>query len=402
MEIQVSDCLSRRRTSNKGRGKTHRLRTGFLIGFCLGTAFLFSSQASGQGPLYRLGSVSENQNLRGPLQPPAQSEPGVWLVEKDIRLHYQSQGRGRPVLVVHGGPGVPYSKPWAGLESLKEDFQFYDYHQRGCGESSRPIQRLHGSFLENATALERTLGVGAQIADIERIRRILNQEKLLLIGHSYGGFLATLYAAEFPNRVEKLILVAPAGVLSPPDKQRNLFEQTRNRLPSEDRPEFDSLLRKYFDFGSLFQKSDQELAALHQEVGRFVLQAMGYPEQPEPAKAKVGGWAVFALYFSTGMTGDFTPALSRIQAPTLILYGEDDTMSLAGVESYRGIPGSTLTAVAREPGGGRAGHFLFEDCPQTFGRLAGTFLKEASKPTESRKSQAASKAGTLSSAVKKP
>ena len=48
-----------------------------------------------------------------------------------------------------------------------------------------------------------------QVADIERVRRLLGQERLTVIGHSFGGFIATLYAVEFPERVDRLILVSP-------------------------------------------------------------------------------------------------------------------------------------------------------------------------------------------------
>jgi proline iminopeptidase len=44
-------------------------------------------------------------------------------------------------------------------------------------------------------------------------RTILGGGKLMLVGHSFGGFLASLYAAEFPQHVKALILIAPADVL---------------------------------------------------------------------------------------------------------------------------------------------------------------------------------------------
>ncbi len=97
------------------------------------------------------------------------------------------------------------------------------------------------------TALERELGLGAQVADMERIRRILCVEKLIIIGHSFGGFWASLYAAEFPERVEALILVAPADVLLIPQTGGGLFEAVRRRLPEEMQAEYAAYLRDYFD-----------------------------------------------------------------------------------------------------------------------------------------------------------
>ena len=47
-------------------------------------------------------------------------------------------------------------------------------------------------------------------ATIERIRRILGRDRLTLVGHSFGAFLAAMYAAEFPDRVEALRSVVGA------------------------------------------------------------------------------------------------------------------------------------------------------------------------------------------------
>lgn len=63
-------------------------------------------------PLYRPGMVRAEKNLRGPLEPPeAQEGDRFWSVEPDIRLHHFSIGQGRPVLVIHGGPGYPLRLP---------------------------------------------------------------------------------------------------------------------------------------------------------------------------------------------------------------------------------------------------------------------------------------------------
>lgn len=119
------------------------------------------------------------------------------------------------------------------------------------------------------TTLEQTLGLGAQIADIERIRRLLGDEKLILIGHSWGGFLASLYAAEFPDHVEALILVSPADVLarSVPQPSGGLFELVKQRLPAEKQANFDDFMAEYLSFGDIFTKSEADLVALNQEFG---------------------------------------------------------------------------------------------------------------------------------------
>ncbi len=145
-----------------------------VVVFALGGYFVLDWMM--KQPLYHFGSVRSGTSLRGPLKPPVQNDVSRWQVESDISLHFDAYGEGHPVLVVHGGPGIPYAGAWKGLESLTDRFRFFYYHQRGCGSSSRPFDRFESSdYYSNMTELERTLGLGAQIADIERIRRYLTK-----------------------------------------------------------------------------------------------------------------------------------------------------------------------------------------------------------------------------------
>lgn len=224
-----------------------------------------------QQPLYEPGMVRAEENLRAPLEPPEQPEDSpMWRVEEDIDLFHFAEGEGRNVLIVHGGPGMPYTEPWSGLAPLTRSYRFHYYDQRGCGQSTRPIDTFSSTnYYENMTTLEQTLGLGAQVADIERIRRLLGDEKLILIGHSWGGFLASLYAAEFPDHVEALILVSPADVLarSVPQPSGGLFELVKQRLPTDKQANFDDFMAEYLSFGDIFTKSEADLVALNQEFG---------------------------------------------------------------------------------------------------------------------------------------
>ena len=329
-------------------------------------------------PIYTFGSVNAAFNLRSPLEPPEQSDPTLWLVEPDITLHYDVYGKSRPVIIVHGGPAIPYANAWKGLKPLEDQYAFYYYHQRGAGDSTRPIDKFESkNYPKNVAELEQILGIGAQIADIERIRQILGEDKLLLIGHSFGGFIASLYAAEFPNMVEKLVLVAPAGMLTPPKKSSNIFDEVRATLSETDHVKYDSLMKEYFNFGSIFSKSDSELVDLHTEVGRYLLKGMGYDVSKMVPPPTPGGWSVFAVYFSTGKSPDYRDAVRHITAPTLIIHGDDDDISLNGSRQYEEfIPNAKFVSIGCPDGSTVSGHFIFDDCPDQFATTIMSFLTD--------------------------
>lgn len=340
-----------------------------VIGLAAGGFWYMSTQ-----PLYQPGMVRAGKNLAAPLDPPAQPvDADTWLVEAGIELHHFAIGAGRNVLVIHGGPGMPFTQPMRGLEPLSGNFRFHHYDQRGCGESTRPIDRFESSNVyENMTALDRSLGLGAQIADIERIRRILGDDKLILIGHSWGGFLASLYTAEFPEHVEALILISPANtlVMPQPDAESDLFAAVRAKLPADQQAEFDAFMKEYMNFNTLFQKSDADLVAMNEEFGKYYAQVMDVEDTPMPTQGKPGGWMVWAGYISMGRRHDYRAALESVQAPVLVIHGKNDLQSEAASRLYaEAFPNAEFAVIEN------AGHFSFEEQADQFAGIVKTFLE---------------------------
>ncbi|MHC4141535.1 MAG: alpha/beta fold hydrolase [Planctomycetota bacterium] len=239
------------------------------------------------GPLYEPGSLAHAPGL----QPPARGDDATtWLVQRGVRLHQFHRGEGRPILFVHGGPGFPIRQPMPWLDALAADYTVHYYDQRGCGLSSRPFDRFENpNYYANMKQLEATLGLGAQVADLERIRRLLGEERLILVGHSFGGFLAALYAAEFPQRVEKLVLLAPANMLVMPlPEGDDLFTNARDRLPPDRQVEFDGFLEEYLDFGALFDHDEDSSRARRGGRKRRLDDAGDVPEHGSPPRLHRG------------------------------------------------------------------------------------------------------------------
>jgi len=119
------------------------------------------------------------------------------LCRGDVDLAWYEAGRGPTVVWINGGPGDDhrYLRPVAA--PLADRFRCVLYDQRGCGRS-----RLVQGHPDEATLDARRF-----VDDLEALRRRLGEERVALVGHSWGATLALLYGVAHPDRVAALALV---------------------------------------------------------------------------------------------------------------------------------------------------------------------------------------------------
>lgn len=112
---------------------------------------------------------------------------------------FNRSGPKTPVLMVHGlGAGLGI---WVmNIKELSQDRPIYTFDLLGFGRSSRP------NFPEDPETVEETF-----VTSIEDMKRELGLETCILVGHSFGGYLAYAYAIKYPEHVKSLILVDPWG-----------------------------------------------------------------------------------------------------------------------------------------------------------------------------------------------
>ena len=134
----------------------------------------------------------------------------------DVTLHYQTMGRGAPVLLLSGGPGAPSAYLAPVYDSVARNARAILLDQRGTGRSV--LTRFDSTTLTLHLAVE----------DIEALRKRLGVEKLTLFGHSWGGQLAMAYTVAHPTRVHALILVGSAG--AGPGLGDRIMEKLKARL----------------------------------------------------------------------------------------------------------------------------------------------------------------------------
>lgn len=345
----------------------------FLVLLAIGVFVFFSNIGK---PLYKPSSVSNPDTLRSPLEPPVQdgTAQDKWKVEDDIELYHFSEGEGQNILFIHGYALDPPSESIIGLDSLS-GYKVHYYHQRGAGYSTRPIDKFESdNFYQNMMEMDSKLGIAASIADIERIRRLLKDDKLILVGHSYGGFIASLYAAEFPENVEKLILIAPANVVRMPQKGKGLYDAVIEHLPESMHEEYNEWVKEHFDYGNIFTKSEIELAVHNLKMSEYyeiASKSMGMEIQNVEVNPEyAAGWLIHAYNFSLGKRYDLRDFLSNITAETIIFQGTGDLTGENEVKDYTdSIQNSELILVDG------SGHFLMSEDNSQFRIALSEFLE---------------------------
>jgi len=117
-------------------------------------------------------------------------------------LHAESFGQdtSQVVIVLHGGPGNDY-RYLLPLKGLSDEYKVVFYDQRGSGLSERvPASDINlNIFLEDLNSI------------VEHYSR---DQKVYLIGHSWGGMLASAFIGRYPELVEKVVLAEPGFLTS--------------------------------------------------------------------------------------------------------------------------------------------------------------------------------------------
>lgn len=125
-------------------------------------------------------------------------------------IYYEQCGNpaGKPVVVLHGGPGGGIS-PMLRQMHDPQVYRMVLFDQRGCGNSTP-----HAELRENTT--------WDLVADIERLREKLGISRWQVVGGSWGSTLALAYAQRHRERVTELIL---RGIFTLRQKEVNWFYQ---------------------------------------------------------------------------------------------------------------------------------------------------------------------------------
>lgn len=143
-----------------------------------------------------------------------------------VKIHYVTIGQGPALLFVHGFPDFWYS--WRHqMEGLSNEYKCVAMDMRGYNKSDKPegVDNYTMDFL---------------LADVEAVIKDLGVEKVILVGHDWGGAISWRFAMTHPEKVDKLIicnLTHPKGYMSvlanASDEQRKNTDYARSFASSK-------------------------------------------------------------------------------------------------------------------------------------------------------------------------
>jgi pimeloyl-ACP methyl ester carboxylesterase len=255
-----------------------------------------------------------------------------------VRIAYDVRGTGPPLLLVHG---LGYAR-WGWepvVDAFGDRFTVVSFDNRGVGVSDAPPGPYRVRELaEDAVAVLDDAGI----------------ERTHVVATSLGGMVGQELALEWPERVDRLVLVCTTpgigGYPMPAQTVRLLMDVSM--LPIEER------LRRLVE-NALGSPPDPEL------VERIVAHRLASPQA-------AGAWQAQA---AAGAAYDALDRLERITAPTLILHGTADVVvdpRNAKLLASR-IPGAQLELFS---GGG---HIFFWEEPERFVQVVSDFLAKGAR-----------------------
>jgi pimeloyl-ACP methyl ester carboxylesterase len=280
-----------------------------------------------------------------------EEERGFFTLQDGARLCFERHGSGPQLVVV---PGGPYLRDDLAPLLPGRTLLLYDLRHRGRSDA--------------AFAPGEALGVLADVADLEAVRRLLGVERLRLLGHSYVGFVIGLYAARHAGRIERMVQIGPTGpvpsrVYEPPRSHadatsRAVFAGLAALLPR--RAEFDdpaAFCRAFWDvLRPLYVTDAKDAARIRWDRCELPNERAAFRYWTEVVQPSLLGLSVVR------------EDVGAADAPALVVHGRlDRSAPFGGGEDWAEIlPDARLLAV---PG---AGHAPWIEAPETvFGAISG-------------------------------
>ncbi|MBW4686688.1 MAG: alpha/beta hydrolase [Komarekiella atlantica HA4396-MV6] len=206
-------------------------------------------------------------------------------------LFWREVGEGTPVIFLHGAWND--SSQWISvMKSLSQDFHCFSPDLLGFGESENP--NIHHS-------------IDLQVECLSEFLQAVKLEKVYLVGHSLGGWVAASYTLKYPEKVDGVVLLAPEGV------------------EIQGQEEYCRKMRQLLNYPPLLVKLLRSLSPLTKILGWYEKIAQDLQLRQELSPYPIACQLLFKRKQAEIEAELLQKRLYMIEVPVLILQGSQDT-----------------------------------------------------------------------------
>jgi proline iminopeptidase len=269
-----------------------------------------------------------------------------FVLNGDVRVHYEAIGEGKPILLLSGGPGFSSAYVAPVAIGLSKSFRSVLVDQRGTGKSN---------LLKCDTT---TVTLSLTIDDLELLRKHLGYDSWIVLGHSYGGLLASAYAAAHPKSVSALVLVGTAGL------NTGLFKYFGDNINARLLPSDNELSEYWSDSAVVARDSIRaKFESLKAILPGYFFSRKNSLLLSQTLTPEEVNFDINALIWHDIGTQklDLTESSWSYKNPVLIVHGRQDPIGESVPQiAARAYPNSKLVFIER------CGHFPWLEQPATF------------------------------------
>ncbi|MED0874631.1 alpha/beta hydrolase [Bacillus mobilis] len=252
-------------------------------------------------------------------------ETGKYMNIRGKKLYVETHGdpKNKPVLYLHGGPGEScYDFSFHQAERLKDSLYVIMIDQRGVCRSEEITE-------------DEAFRLNDLIEDCEELRKALQIEKWSVIGHSFGGYVALLYASIYPSSIEKIIFEGPTFDFAL--TSRALLQKTGNLLKKYGK---EKVAEESLAYSSSNVSSEELLEAyisLSDELEENRMEIYNYKEDvTDESLYSDEEWEVFSnrskihfdrLKVEGAVHSSLLQKIKDIQNPMLLIVGKHDVVT---------------------------------------------------------------------------
>jgi 4,5:9,10-diseco-3-hydroxy-5,9,17-trioxoandrosta-1(10),2-diene-4-oate hydrolase len=279
-----------------------------------------------------------------------------WIIVNDRAVNVIELGEGPPVVFVHGLAGS-WQNWLEQLPVFARSNRVIALDLPGFGRSPMPLEQI-------------TISLYARV--LEQVMAALEIDAAAVVGNSMGGFVSTELAIAFPQRVERLVLAAPAGISSVANQDALTKALWLRRI------------KPLLALGGAWAAANADVVTSRPWLRARALAGVAWrpgelPAQLVAEQMRGAGKPGFIDALDANLNYDFRDRLPEIVCPTLVVWGDKDrVIPVRDADAYTELIPNARKVIFPE-----TGHVPMLERPVRFNALLEKFLSEepASSPS---------------------